>query len=235
MIKTCYVIAILILLFSCKEQEIKQYTPKIDYNYFPLQSGLWREFEVVSINIDSASEVYDTAHYFLRELHKQWILDAANDSVMLIERFYCDSLGKQWQPFGVWQAGIDNNEAQQVEENERYLKILFPVQINSSWDGNKYNRRDTLEQYLYTIISLNNPNTLNGLSFDSVLLISQKSKSTFVDKLQFEEQYAYGIGLISKKQVDIYSEITDDPTIPIENRVTDGTIYNQEIISYGFE
>jgi hypothetical protein len=110
----------------------------------------------------------------------------------------------------------------------------FPVQLNKAWNGNKYNRFDTLNQYNYKIKTINEPYSLNILLFDSVLTVVQKEKLTAIDKIYFEEKYALGVGLIEKQQTDIYTGKDDyDPTVPIEERITKGIIYHQKLIGYG--
>ena len=65
-----------------------------------------------------------------------------------------------------------------------------------------------------------------------MLTITQKEKISIIDKIYYIEKYAYGIGLVEKQQIDIYSDDVD-PSIPIENRVTKGTMYYQKVIGYG--
>jgi len=152
--------------------------------------------------------------------------------MMRIERLYRDSSHHSWKPLSVWQAGIKGNDALQIEENIKFLKIKFPVQFDNDWNGNIYNRMDTIEEYRYSITSLDLPETINNLNFDSVLTVTQKDKITLIDKIYFFEKYSKGIGLIEKQQIDIRSEDID-ATIPIENRITKGTLFYQKITNYG--
>ena len=112
------------------------------------------------------------------------------------------------------------------------MKIKFPTKLNSDWNGNIYNSQDSLNEYRYTITSVDIIGSVNELVFDSILTITQKDKTSIIDKIYFFEKYAYGVGLIEKQQIDIYSEDVD-PSIPIEKRVTKGTMYYQKITSYG--
>ncbi|MDA3892189.1 MAG: hypothetical protein PF517_11050 [Salinivirgaceae bacterium] len=224
---------IALAFFSCKEQELKQHPVSYDFGYFPLEPGMWKHFEVTHIDIDSASNKYDTLRYELREVFSDWFLDAVNDSTLRIERFMRDSSNHAWQPVGVWQAKIKGNDALMVEENIPYLKIKFPAEIDQNWNGDIFNRKDTLDQYRYTITFVDEPLVIGNLSFDSVLTVTQKNFVSAIDKLDFFEKYAYGVGLIMKTAVDIYSEETDDLSIPVEQRVTQGTLYYQNIIDYG--
>lgn len=230
--KYLFILFISLAILSCQKQEIKQYPVVYDYGYFPLDSGMWRQYDVTFIEIDAPSNAYDTVRYQLHEEFSGWFLNAADDSMMRIERLYRDSSHHSWKPLGVWQAGINGNEALQIEENIKLLKIKFPIQLDFDWDGNIYNRIDTLTQYRYKITSLDIPEAINNLTFDSVLTVTQKDFVSLINKLHFYEKFAYGVGLIEKQQIDIYSEDTDSG-IPIENRVEKGTMYFQKITSYG--
>jgi hypothetical protein len=64
--------------------------------------------------------------------------------------------------------------------------------------------------------------------------VLQKQQQSLIDKLDFQEVYVKNLGLVYKKQIDIYSTEVD-PAIPIENRVTNGLIYYQKLIDYGYE
>jgi len=225
-------IVIILVAMACQKQEIKQYPLAFDYSYFPLDSGMWKHYEVTYITIDSASKVYDTVEYQVREVYTAWVLNASNDSMMRMELFNRDSSHHSWKPQSVWQLGINYDEALQIEENVKFVKIKFPAIVNSFWDGNAYNRMDTLKVYDYTITAIDEPESINSLSFDSVLTVTQKEKVTNIDKLHFYEKYAKGIGLVEKQQVDIYSDILGS-SLPIEQRVTQGTLYYKKLIDYG--
>lgn len=226
------IISAFVLIVACQEQIIEQHPTVYDYGYFPLDSGMWKQYNVTSIVIDEPSQVWDTAKYQLREVFAGWILDATNDSVMRIKRFFRDSVHHSWSVLSVWQVDIKGNDILQTEENIKFLKIKFPTKLNSDWNGNIYNSQDSLNEYRYTITSVDIIGSVNELVFDSILTITQKDKTSIIDKIYFFEKYAYGVGLIEKQQIDIYSEDVD-PSIPIEKRVTKGTMYYQKITSYG--
>jgi hypothetical protein len=217
---------------ACEKQEILQTEPHYKYNYFPIDSGLWRQYIVEQIVIDETTNIRDTSIYQLREVCAGNILNASNDTVMRVERFIRKDDNDKWKILSVWQAEIKGRDAFQTEENIKYLKIKFPIKINIKWNGDAYNTTDSLQQYLYRVESVDVRDTINNFVFDSVLKIVQKDKSSIVDKVYFFEKYAMGVGMVEKQQIDIYS--TDvDPLIPIEDRITKGTIYRCKLISYG--
>ncbi len=217
---------------ACQETDLEPIPVVYNYSYFPMDSGAWREFEVTTIVIDKPSNVFDTSRYYLLERWAGWTLGASYDSVMKLERFTKIAPNQSWNILSVWQSSILNQEAIQVEENIRYVKLNFPVQLNKEWNGNRYNRLDTLNKYNYKIKTIDTPYSMNNLLFDSVLTVVQKEKSSAIDKIYFEEKFAVGIGLIEKVQTDVYSKDVDQ-TVPIEERITKGMIYHQKLIGYG--
>jgi len=231
-VKTLLFTIYISVFISCKKQDIEQTQIKFDYNYFPLDSGAWRQYAVSQIVVDDATNIRDTSVYQLKEVNSGWILNASGNSVMRIERFVRSNNNDKWKINSVWQAGIDNRNAFQIEENVKYIKLKFPIKVNRSWNGNAYNNIDTLSNYRYNIESLDILDSVNNIIFDSVLKVIQKDKTSIIDKVYFFEKYAYGVGLIEKQQIDIYS--TDvDPSIPIEDRVTKGVLYYCKLTDYG--
>ena len=227
-----WVFILFVFVSACQKQDIQQKPVVYDYGYFPLDSGMWKQYDVTQIVIDTASEVWDTAKYQLREVFTGWFINAANDSTMRIERYMRNNINQAWQPIGVWQACVNSADALQTEENIKYLKIKFPVRLNFDWNGNIYNRLDTLMEYRYIFTSVDKPETINGVDFDLVTIVTQKEKISIVDKIYFFEKYAYGVGLVEKQQIDIYSG-DPDPSTPIEQRITKGVMYYQKITAYG--
>jgi hypothetical protein len=227
------VVFAIIFLENCQETDTS-YIPFVpDYSYFPLDSGAWREFQVQTINIDEPSAIYDTFNYYLREVFIGKYIDNSGDTLTKIERFTRSSTSENWTPANTWLAIIKDNMAIQTEENTRYIKLRFPVELDKEWDGNAYNRTDTLKKFkTYTIESIDVPLVLNSILFDSVLTVLQRNELTNISKIVFFEKYAKHIGMVQKQEIDIYSEEVDLNT-PIEKRVTRGTFYYANLISYG--
>ncbi len=200
--------------------------------YFPLNSGMWREFKVTEINIDEPVSVCDTTLYFLREQFGGIFIDNIGDTMRQIERWKRTSTTGNWQRLNTWTAYISNTEVIEVEENTRYIKMLLPLYAGKSWNGNAYNRTDTLRLYSYNVDSIDCPMSIGTFNFDSVLTISSENELTAISqKLKFE-RYAAGIGLVQKQAINIYSD-TYNPTVDISERITKGTISTYDLIDFG--
>ncbi len=202
--------------------------------YLPFDAGLYRIYQCTAIVIDEPSGIYDTVNYYVKEIQTGLITDAADDSVLRIERFYSDSLNAPWQAYNVFALSYANKRFVQTEENTKYVKLLIPVVEGKTWNGNAMNRTDTLQQYSYEITKAHQPYTLNNLYFDSVVMVQQAYDSSLVLKIDNREYYAYGVGTIYRQSVDLESQDID-PTLAIEERVTRGTSLFQTLISFGYE
>lgn len=202
--------------------------------YFPLDTGTWRIYEVKQIIIDKKVDRYDTLTYQLKVLNHSQYTDTEGKEAMRVERYWrsADSLG--WEIKDVWSARLADQEASSYEENIRYVKIRLPAELYKSWDGNKYN---TLEETGYMITGIDEPASLGSLQFDSTLTVLHTDDESLIHKQYAYEQYAKGVGLVYKEEINLESQPEDggiiDPSIPVEGRITKGSLYYQTLISYG--
>ncbi len=196
-------------------------------SYFPLKTGNEIIYQITEITIDKASAIYDTVSYQIKERVDSLLTDAEGKPAYRLERYQRQDSSFQWVIKDIWVAQISDLNVQKVEENIRYVKLVFPVEVGQVWDGNVYNDLDPQD---YQIISANVPESFNGLSFDSVLTVEQQNEESLISKKYAVEKFANGIGLIYKEITDLYSQSLIGSGIPIEERVDEGTIYKQEII-----
>lgn len=222
------------LLAACDKSDSYQLPPveKIECQYFPLDSGAWRDFDVVEIKIDEPIALFDTQQYIVRERFGGIFIDNVGDTLRQIERFRRASENEKWQPMNTWLAYVNGTEVIQIEENTRIVKMQLPLTIGKQWNGNAYNRTDTLQKYQFRVDSIDCPAVVGRFRFDSVLTVSQKNELTAISKVLVAERYAAGIGMVEKVQIDIYSD-SYAPNIDIENRVTQGTMIYLTLIDFG--
>lgn len=233
--RTAAVITFLLLftIVACDKIDTSENPYVYDYSYFPIDSGNWREYEVLEINVDEPLGIFDTIQYFLLEQVAGIYIDAANDTLNELKRFYKDSLHHNWQTFNTWYVGIVGNEALQIEENIKYIKQKYPLKLGLNWNGNAYNHTDTLGQFSYKVVQIDIPEAINTINFDSVLKVSQWEHLDNLYKYSYFEKYAKGIGLIEKEAITIKSQEPPDISVPIEHRVKTGSIYKLKITNYG--
>lgn len=227
--KFCLYILILIALsfVSCEKQNTKPSPLVLGKEYFPLKKEQSVVYKITEINIDKPSNVYDTSIYYLKEIVESSFVDNENGISWRIERYTKKDINSNWVINSVWSAKITDSYASKFEENQRKIKIRFPVKKNLKWNGNLYNE---LEDKEFEITNLNHKFTINSFSFDSCLTVLQDSNISIIHKNLSYEVYAKNIGLVYKKEININSqEVTYN--LPIEQRITIGKIFQQEVFS----
>lgn len=210
---------LLIIIFSCKPVD---YTTPVFYSeYFPIEVSNVKEYYVTNISHTSFGK--DTSSYFLKEIISEDFIDQQGDLAFRVERFWkLDSLA-EYTIKDIWTTKISHRSAELVEENERFVKLIFPLNSFSYWNGNALNSRDYQE---YFIEDLHSTHEINNLSFDSCVTVIQNSKSNQIEYESDKEIYAKGIGLIYRENIilninsgDIFS-------------VNYGSEYFQELLTY---
>jgi len=229
--KKLFGIISLLVIFSACTKENETYFASLDKDYYPIESGAYNTYEVIEINIDAPSNVYDTLEYQLKELIGGAYQDDLGIKSYLLLRYKRGNANQTWNISDVWSAQYNDYRLFITEENIRYVKMIFPLAINKTWDGNAYN---TLNINDYEITGLDESFILNGQPFDSVLTIIHEADSSLIHKNYALEQFARDTGLIYKEKTYINSQEIE-PDVPLEDRVTTGTIYKQTFIERGRE
>ncbi|MFH2141810.1 MAG: hypothetical protein ABIJ97_05275 [Bacteroidota bacterium] len=228
-LKYLFFVSLFLVLFACKKD--KNQESSIDYSYFPDQTGMWYIYNIEYINIDRPLGIFDTTRYQIKEIIESKYFDDTGNEAMRIERYKRDDENSAWEIKDVWSACLLNLSLHKTEENVKYIKLIFPVSEGKKWDGNAYNQ---YENQIYEITEIDVPATINQNDFDSVLTVTQANDSSLIDKTFIIEKYAKNVGLIYRQAIDIFSNTTlFNPNLPIEQRVSTGTFYKQELIQYG--
>ena len=222
-----FCIIALLALSACHKENIVPADVEFsaDKQYFPLETSKSLIYKVTEITIDKPSDYYDTIVYYLRERTDIPFIDNEGDTAYRIERFKSQTTSN-WTISDAWEAKITTYTAEKVEENQRFIKIKFPLAIGKYWNGNLKNELDDKD---CTITSLSSKYKNENIQLDSCLSITRDSSVTQISKQYDVETYARNIGLVYKEITDINSQEVIYG-VPIENRIYRGTIYRQELI-----
>jgi hypothetical protein len=165
------------------------------YVYFPIDTGHWVIYDYDSIVLSAFGN--DTFHFQVQEYIRSTFLDNSGNTTERIERYVKVSDTSDWRIVNVWTANLNSNDAEKVEDNVRFIKLAFPVQLNASWNGNALN--SIYPPWSYTYTAIDQPMTIGSLSFDSTLTVLQIDNSNLVLEQYSVEQYAKGVGMIYKE------------------------------------
>jgi hypothetical protein len=233
-IKYSFLVFGLLLIISCKKESVK--APDAGYGYFPSKVGTWIIYDVDStVYPDNGADTV-FYKYQLKEIIESVFTDNEGRQALRIERYKrnyqqgvpYDSI--PWTLTDVWSANKTPTKLEMVEENIRYIKLVFPVKIFNTWNGNAQNAFD---EWIYKYSDMDKPRNTGTLSFDSTALVVQKDLENPIEKQYYIEVYARNVGMVSKKIIDVKSQYISNPVTPVMTRIEEGVICAFTINSYG--
>ncbi len=188
------VLVIFIPLAACKKDEPAEVD--LGYDYFPQNIGHWIEYQVDSVRIHlvTSPNVLDTTvySYVRREEIVEDIIDAEGRPAQRIIRYARDENGN-WLPKDVWWQTRDNVRAERSEENLLRVKLIFPPRDGTEWDMNAGN---TDEEFGLTYDDIDQPFSVNGLSFDKTVSVVNTFENNPLEIRNYRERYAKDVGVI---------------------------------------
>jgi hypothetical protein len=228
MISRSGILSLILIAGTCISSCKKETEDPVDLglDYAPQTIGSYIIYDVTEIRIDQPVNYYDTAVYQLKEkIHSQFIDNVGRPSLR-IERYWRTSDTLPWVIKDVWYSTRTNFSYEKTEENQRFIKLQFPVKNTQEWDGNSLN---PLSEWEYSYEWIDDPFTLGTNSFDKTIKVLQRDNFNFVEYEQAFEIYAHNIGLISRQLIDL--DINNGNI----NDVQKGSKLFQTMISYGVE
>jgi hypothetical protein len=173
--------------------------PETGTSYFYTSIKQFATYEVQEIEYSLTQEP-NIKNYQIKELVATFFTDLDGKEILKIERFRRYSDNEVWQIDSVFTAKKRPTEALKTENNQTYVKFVFPLFENQTWDGNAYN---TLGKDDYTVKNLHQPFKVGNTTFHKTVTIVQQNDSTLVDLKKRIEVYAEGIGLIYAEKKNI--------------------------------
>ena len=219
-----FVLMILLIFvgFSCKkDHETNIPTNSNEYEYFPLIKGHWITYEVDSILYNPFG--IDTVRFQVSYIIDSVYFNFNNQKTARIAWYINPIKGNQWTGTPHYSSStITETTAETVEENQRIIKMVFPVKQGIIWNGNAYNNLGIKEYYYYDI---SKPLTILGSVFDTTVRVIQQDLTTLISIDYEDEVYAMNVGLISSKKV----HLRDIQTSSSKN----GYVYEQKVSAFG--
>lgn len=192
--------AFLLLLFSCKQEISNTTAIPMGYEYFPVNIGHTIVYNFDSIFVDAKVAQYDTFHLQIKDYTESNFFDNRNRISQRIERYIRATDTSAWEIKNVYYTTLTKTTAEKVEDNQRYLVLIFPVKLNKIWKGNSMNR---LRDWDYEYTQLDESFTIGTTKFDSTLTVTHIDELNLIEKNYSVETYAKHIGLIYKQYIQI--------------------------------
>lgn len=211
-----YLSAVIIAFVACKPV-VDPAEVNLGYDYFPNKVGTYITYAVDSIGYSINS---DTAHYLTKEVLVEEFLDGIGELAVTIERYRSDNNGSSWYLTDIWTQKRTGTQAQKVEEDIRYVRMVYPIEQGKTWNGNAYN---TMPAWNYEYTGIDVPRSFGVLSFPQCIVVKQRDNVNFVDQEIASEVYAKDVGLVYKRLTDLN----------FQNDVITGIDMEMTVVDYG--
>ena len=206
------VIGSFLLLSSCKKELVNS-NQFLYSSYYELQSGKFIEYDVMEITHDeNASVQHDTNYYQLKCVIEDTFTDNAGRLAFNYVRYKRTNSTEPWVQSDLWSTAVFNNKAELVEENQRIVKLVFPVSEFTTWNANQFNS-DVKLNCSYKDFHISR--IINGFTFDSTLIVEQEDKRNLIEFKRKYEVYANRVGMVKKYYKDI--QISNFDTLNIKS------------------
>ncbi|MFN5183422.1 MAG: hypothetical protein ACK5D5_10425 [Bacteroidota bacterium] len=230
-----FFLTILLLFFSCKKDNV---IDSVDFgrDYFPGKIGTYVVYECDSTVYPDLNAPTRNYKFFIKEVIDSNFKDNSGSTAIKISRF------KKWTKYDtvtladtswylqdVWWGNISNEKFELVEENNRVIKLVFPVEQGKTWNGNAFN---TLGEWEFEYTSVDVPYSNGYKSFEKTLHVNQfDSGNILLYYKNYNEKYARGVGMIFK-EIEDYTWQENNGTILVGS-IKYGLHYTMKAIDFG--
>lgn len=191
-----------LVIVSCHKDNPIQPSSSFQTDYYPLRVGQYAIFDVDSIRFFDVTLTSDTAHYQIKELLDSMFTDNTGKPAFRVNRMKRKNDSATWETTDIWTTNLTPTTAEKVEENQRFIKLLFPVADGKSWNGNAYINTTGNLAYLanwnYTYSDVNVSKHINIATFDSTVTVTAEDEQNLIQKDFEQEIYGARKGLLYK-------------------------------------
>lgn len=244
-----------LIINSCGERVTLNYNSGAEsqFPYFPLRTGSYAVYRVDSIVYDFSSGggiLRDSSGTFVKEVVADTLRDQTGLLLYQIERYERSNDTQPWQLKSISSATRTPGQAIRTENNLRFLKLIFPMDRRSEWDGNIWidknreieiagERMRPFSNWNYEVDSIDVPAVVGSFVFDSTLLVTEADDNNIIERRYSRVRYAKHVGLVWREQWILDSQYcnqspppADCETKPWEDKAEKGYILRQTILEF---
>ena len=207
-----FVFSFLVFFSSCGEESKTLDRELFGFEYFPVEVGKFWIYKYDETLIRNQGNVLDQSVTYVREEISDVFVDAVGDSVYTLRRSESPTLDGNFQITDVWTTKMSENAARRVEENLTFVKLIFPFNVGTTWDGNLFDPLTTVnvaEESVwvykdwkdYEVVAKGIDLQVEGETYTEVASVEQADFTSEIERRYAIEHYAPGVGLIKKEMV----------------------------------
>jgi hypothetical protein len=221
--------SVLIFAFSCNKSfpEKKEAVPPSAY--FPIEIGLWAEYQITIINIDNRTDYYDTLIFYRLERIDSILLETPSRKSYRLSIFERKDSSYSWSLAGAAIVALQDNKIIYQEGNIAKVKLPGHINEHSKWDINEFNSEERYDARISKLFI----DTLYG----NVTVAEIRNDESLIHLERVIEHYAQEKGLIYIEELSIRSQNiifgNDGQPLTVENRPEVGSYFYKRLTSSG--
>ena len=171
----------------------------LGYEYYPNNEDYYRLYEVKDIIYNDFAQTIDTITYEVVEVFTNTFNDLEGRESRELHR-YEKRNGTNWVLKDVWTSTKTQTRVEQVEENQRVVKLTFPVKEGNDWNGYAF---ADLPDEDFEVLSLKSDTVVNGISINEFIEVLNYEDENILERRIKKEKYGKTFGLIHLYLVDL--------------------------------
>lgn len=199
-------------------------------DYYPIKLGAYSVYYTQDTTYLLSGPQVD--NYYLRELVIDSVMSSDQSEVVYtLERSRKEMLSDdRWLIDSIWTVRVSSSRIVKTENNVPFVKLVFPIEHEKTWDGNSFNTQGTL-LYEYSNV-LTDTVMFDTLSYSNLWTVVQKNEpEDFLGRDFRKEVYAPQSGMILK----VVSDWDYDQSAFPDRNIINGRGFVQTLIVNGEE
>ncbi len=218
-----------VLLASCTRDEVSPIL--FGTTYYPITPGHYVIYKVKRITYNELAD-NELEEFERKEVIVGPFTDASGREVHRLELFARADASEPWRMDSVWTVRKEPARLVRVENNEPFVRLVFPAHDGATWNGNALNDFPA-ETFRAEVPDA--PFSLAAGSFSRPIRVVQRQDSSIVNRDVRFEVYAEGVGMVYRK-IEVYQYVNNflSPFYGLDS-ITGGLFVEQTALSWGVE
>ena len=211
----------LIFWVACTKEE-NALAIELQSNYYPLKIGTVLIYDVDSTAYSNFTNTSQNFKFEVKDSITNTFQDLSGNVNYRIERFKRIIKSSPWVFQIVFTRSKSLRAAQEFFNNQIFIRLIFPPIKGATWNGNSKN---TIGEQAYLIEKDLSAFSINSLSFDSTIVVTEIDTKNLIREDVVYSTYAKNVGLVQREVKAIDKNIST-------GKITNGFAFTQKIKSF---
>ena len=199
-VKFIIVGALALTIFSCKKEDPT--LEDLGYSYYPINEGDYYVYDVIDTAFEGVGAHTVTKYQIKEEIHEPLTINDETRYQLYV--YYKPEAQEEWNsyPDSVWTVFHTSGKIVKVQNNIRFVKLVFPFEVGKKWDGNISDPANDPQNY-YEMKEVRRPFSYDSHTYNKTVSVVEFDNNSALDDNYSVEVFADGTGLVYK-EIKVY-------------------------------